>query len=37
MKEVKIERTEKWLTQTGEGADFLFLVFPSTALFNEER
>jgi len=30
---VKMERTEKWLTQNGEGAaDFLLLVFPSTAL-----
>jgi len=30
---VKIERTEKWLTETGEGAAyFLLLVFPSMAL-----
>jgi hypothetical protein len=29
---VKRDRTENWLTQSREEADFLFLVFPSTAL-----
>jgi len=29
---VKIQKTEKWLTQTGEGTGFLFIVFPSTAV-----
>jgi len=30
---VKIKGTEKWLTETGEGAAyFLLLVFPSTVL-----